>query len=177
MSMEQSLRADIDPVTQAYTRARLASRLDALEQTAAAGVEPCSLFLFDADFFKSVNDSYGHARGDAILHQLADRVRELSDGRDELYRYGGDEFVLLLPGVGPDEAARRADALAAGGREQMFPGDPPLRMSISIGVASFPEDATDATALLVCADRRNYLAKGRGRAQAVAADAGPADAG
>jgi len=129
------------------------------------------LLLFDVDYFKSVNDSYGHQRGDEILAEIAARATAQFVGRGELFRYGGDEFVLLLPGCDRTDAVRVAMAVVAAMRDVPFAGNPALRVSVSLGVATYPDDADDLIGLLACADRRNYLAKGRGRACAVADDA------
>ncbi|HWH00189.1 MAG TPA: GGDEF domain-containing protein, partial [Pilimelia sp.] len=157
-------------MTGAYSRALLAPRLDE-ELQRAANTQGClALFLFDVDFFKTVNDAYGHLRGDEVLHQLADRIKELIRGYDALFRYGGDEFVLLLPGTDRAAAIRLALRLTEEVRAEAFGADPPLHMSISLGVATYPQDGADATELLRVADRRNYLAKRRGRGGAVADD-------
>ncbi|HYN93925.1 MAG TPA: diguanylate cyclase [Pilimelia sp.] len=160
-----------DPVTGTYSRALLLPRLDEELERAGLSAGSCALFLFDVDFFKTVNDAYGHLRGDEVLRQLADRVKGLIRGYDSLFRYGGDEFVLLLPGTERAAAVRLALRLTEEIRSREFGEDPPLHLSISLGVASYPEDGTDATALLAVADRRNYLAKRRGRGGAVADDA------
>jgi predicted ATPase len=91
-------------------------------------------------------------------------------GYDELFRYGGDEFVLLLPDTGPADAVRLAAQLTEEVKSRELPGDPPLHVSVSLGVATCPEDGTDAAALLASADKRNYLAKRRGRGVSVADD-------
>jgi len=89
--------ATTDPVTGALTRGELPAALaDAVARAGRAGGS-CSLFLFDVDHFKTVNDAYGHARGDAVLRVIAERAIGLVRGEDLLVRYGGDEFVLLLP--------------------------------------------------------------------------------
>jgi diguanylate cyclase (GGDEF)-like protein len=121
-----------DPVTGAFPRALLSSRLD----HELAGDSPFAVFLFDLDYFKTVNDAYGHLRGDEVLGQLAGRIKSLVRGADELYRYGGDEFVLLLPGTGQagaEEVAQRmhdclAEPFAAPGAEVV------IRASIGVSV-------------------------------------------
>ncbi|HWG99499.1 MAG TPA: diguanylate cyclase [Pilimelia sp.] len=170
--MDQDPRQPIsDPLTGAYSRALLGPRLAEELSRAARSHTGCALFLFDVDYFKSVNDAYGHQRGDQVLHELTRRINGLIRGYDVLFRYGGDEFVLLLPETAKADAVRVALRLTEAIRSTPFPGDPPLSVSVSLGVAAFPDDASDADGLLAAADRRNYLAKHRGRACAVADDA------
>ncbi|GII21850.1 diguanylate cyclase [Planosporangium mesophilum] len=160
-----------DPVTGAYPRALLQPRLDEELARADRVGGSCSVFLFDVDFFKTVNDAYGHLRGDEVLRQLSERVKAVVRGGDALFRYGGDEFVLVLPGTDRAEAIGLALRLTEEIRATDFAGQPPLHLSISLGVATYPEDADDTVSLISCADRRNYLAKRRGRGGAVADDA------
>ncbi|MEV0130732.1 diguanylate cyclase [Dactylosporangium sp. NPDC050688] len=152
----------MDPVTGAHSRAAL--------DVALHEVTGCSLLLFDVDHFKTVNDAFGHLRGDLLLRQLAERIAGLIRTDDVLFRYGGDEFVLLLPNTGADEALRLAIRLTDEIRAREFAGTPPLHLSISLGVATSPVDGTDGETLIAVADRRNYLAKRRGRGQAVGDD-------
>jgi diguanylate cyclase (GGDEF)-like protein len=159
-----------DPVTGAFTRAYLEPRLEEEIGRAARADRSCAVFLFDVDFFKTVNDVYGHLRGDEVLRQLADRVQSLVRRQDLLFRYGGDEFVLVLPEIERDEAVGLAERLTAEVKAGALPGEPPLQVSVSLGVASYPTDGADLRELLLCADRRNYLAKRRGRGRAVADD-------
>ncbi len=161
----------IDPLTGAYSRALLGPRLSEELARAARSTTGFAVMLFDVDYFKSVNDAYGHGRGDEVLKQLAARVGHLVRGYDVLFRYGGDEFVLLLPETSETDAVHVALRLTEGIRRDEFPGEPPLAVSVSLGVAVFPKDGDTGEDLLACADRRNYLAKQRGRACAVADDA------
>jgi len=171
MQNEDDLSQSIkDPLTGAYSRGLLGPRLAEELSRASRSDTGCALFLFDLDYFKSINDAYGHQRGDQILCELTERVGTFTRGYDVLFRYGGDEFVLLLPDTEKADAVRVALRLTQGIKAEEFPGDPPLTVSVSLGVAVFPDDATDATELLAAADRRNYLAKHRGRACAVADD-------
>jgi diguanylate cyclase (GGDEF)-like protein len=162
---------DLDAVTGARPRGDLQPRLTEELTRAARSGASCAVFLFDVDYFKTVNDVFGHLRGDEALRQLTDRIKSLVRPYDVLFRYGGDEFVLLLPDTGATEAARLALRLTGEVRDTPFPGEPPLHLSVSLGIATYPVDGTDGTALLECADRRNYLAKRRGRGGAVADDA------
>jgi diguanylate cyclase (GGDEF)-like protein len=161
----------VDPVSGAYTRDLLDARLGKeLARARRAGAE-CSLCVFDVDHFKTINDAFGHARGDQVLGAVVDRVLGLVREADWLFRYGGDEFVILLPDTGAAGAFELAQRVVAGVSGELLEGDPPLTLSISIGVATFPADATDAAGLLAAADSRSYLAKRRGRGRAVADDA------
>ena len=160
-----------DALTGAYSRALLGPRIAEELSRAARTSVGCAVFLFDVDYFKSVNDAYGHGRGDAVLCELVTRIQGLIRGYDLLFRYGGDEFVLLLPETTRAEALDIALRVTDGVRGHPFAGDPPLRVSVSLGVATYPDDGADAEELLACADKRNYLAKQRGRACAVADDA------
>ncbi|WP_326554980.1 diguanylate cyclase [Micromonospora sp. NBC_01813] len=159
--------AAADSVTGARPRASLEPYLR--RQLSRPG-QPCAVFLFDVDFFKTVNDVYGHLRGDRVLRQLADRVRTICRTQDALFRYGGDEFVVVLPDTDRSDAVRLALRLTERIRATEFAGDPPLHLTVSLGVASAPHDGRTADQLLDHADRRNYLAKRRGRDSAVADD-------
>src|SRR5256885_15117489 len=110
----------IDPVTGAYSRALLQRRLDGELARAGRTGGSCAVFLFDVDFFKTVNDAYGHLRGDEVLHQLADRVRGAVRPGDTLFRYGGG-------GGGPRPAPPPpAGARPAAPRAAPRGGGPPL---------------------------------------------------
>jgi diguanylate cyclase (GGDEF)-like protein len=159
-----------DPVTGALARGGLDGCLDGAIARARLTGCSCSVFVFDVDHFKTVNDAYGHARGDSVLRVIAERTMALVPGADLLVRYGGDEFVLVLPEISAGKAMRLASRLVEGISAEPFPGHPPLSVSISLGLATYPDDAADREALVDLADRRNYLAKRRGRGRAVADD-------
>src|SRR5262249_8145805 len=122
------------------------------------------------DHFKSINDAYGHARGDAVLRLLAERAQALVRQDGILVRYGGDEFVLILPETDRRQAMWTASRLVTEVNGEPLPGSPPLSVSISVGVATCPDDAADSDELLEVADRRNHIAKRRGRARVVGDD-------
>src|SRR5439155_1545046 len=134
---------------------------------------PCTLLMADVDHFKEYNDAYGHLAGDEALRRIAGILRETTRDVDCAARYGGEEFVVLLPetrAVGAIETAQRfrtrlaADGLVGG------------KLSVSIGVAQFPEDGDAPDALLARADAALYRAEWRptGRAEPAPADAGQA---
>ncbi|MCP2242232.1 diguanylate cyclase [Lentzea aerocolonigenes] len=159
-----------DVVTGALAREALIGCLDGAIARARLIGGCCSVFVFDVDHFKTVNDAYGHARGDAVLRSIVERAKGVVRDADVLVRYGGDEFVLVLPETGAVEALQVATRLVDAVGTKPFPGNPPLSVSISLGLATFPDDAADRQSLLDLADRRNYLAKRRGRGRAVGDD-------
>jgi two-component system, cell cycle response regulator len=124
---------------------------------------PLSLLVLDVDHFKQVNDTYGHQTGDDVLREVADALVANTKGFDVAARYGGDEFVVLLPGCQHDDAlavAQRArDAIA-----RQVGGAP---VTISAGVATMPDNANDAERLLAAADAALYDAKRTGRDRVV----------
>ncbi len=141
-----------------------------VERSSRFGRALCVMVL-DLDRFKEVNDSYGHAAGDAVLVEFARRIGVEIRGVDQAFRYGGEEFVLLLPetdGLGGITLAQR---LGAGVRDNAFtiPGrgdsgtDIPIGVTVSIGVAVFPEHGQSGTQLLEAADDALYAAKAAGR--------------
>lgn len=161
----------VDPVTGAYTRDLFEARFSKeLARARRSGAE-LSVCLLDVDHFKTINDAFGHARGDHLLRSVVDRVQAVIRESDWLFRYGGDEFVMLLPDTDAAGAFELAQRIVRSMAETLLDGDPPLTLSVSIGVATFPADAGDATGLLATADSRSYLAKRRGRGRAVADDA------
>lgn len=152
-----------DALTGALSRAMFDAQLPMeIEHSDRPGA-PLSILLFDVDHFKSVNDAFGHTRGDEVLREVARRVATAIRGFDLLYRYGGDEFVVVLPNTGPAAAAQVARRLLDSVHGIPFAGHPPLSLSISVGVSTFPDDARSALALFECADQRIYQAKRQGR--------------
>ncbi len=146
--------------------------LEYLRSTLAGGSRsPVSVFMFDIDFFKKYNDVNGHLAGDDLLKGMGELMREHSRDGEGLGRYGGEEFVLVLPGVPKEHALAVAERLRAlvesahfANRETM-PGG---KITISGGVATWPHDGDDATALLRAADEALYQGKRAGRNRVVA---------
>jgi len=129
-----------------------------------------SLIIIDIDHFKSVNDGFGHRRGDQILSEFGRRVLEVSREKDMVFRYGGDEFTGILHRTDLGEATKFSSRLLEkiGGEE--FKGSPPLSITLSIGIAQFPVDGSSVRELFDTADRRLYTAKRSGRNRVVSAD-------
>jgi diguanylate cyclase (GGDEF)-like protein len=156
-----------DATTGIYARSALKERL--LEEVAHARTsgEPLSLLLIDLDYFKSVNDAFGHSRGDAVLMEWVERLGTAIRSTDLPFRYGGDEFVVLLPSTPAEHASALAHRLLVGTRRDPFGDDPPLTLTLSIGAASFPDDANTPDGLFAVADHRLYAAKRQGRGRVV----------
>lgn len=160
-----------DPLTQAYSRAAFRPRLLEALDHARRYNRALALVMLDIDHFKSVNDAFGHARGDETLAEAAQRLRATIRASDVLFRYGGDEFILLLPDTNTPNATLLGQRLLEAIRDAPFAGDPPLTFTISVGVASFPADATTPEGLFQVADQRQYQAKRLGRGRVVSDDA------
>ncbi|HEY5312196.1 MAG TPA: response regulator [Pirellulales bacterium] len=132
---------------------------------------PLSLVFIDIDRFKQVNDQYGHAAGDDVLRTLAEKIRNTVRRSDIVVRYGGEEFVVVLPHTDRPGAQKVAEQLREVVEQMPIEshrlGDRPLRITISLGVASFPGDAEDGPSLLMRADEAMYRAKRGGRNQVV----------
>jgi len=135
---------------------------------------PLSVIMFDIDHFKRVNDDHGHAAGDAMLRELADRVRRSIRRVDWLFRYGGEEFVVAAPHTPMAQATTLAEKLRTLVDATPFPGD--IHGSISLGVAQARPGET-VESLMGRVDAALYAAKNSGRNRVVAAPAGQGDGG
>ncbi len=155
-----------DPLTGVPNRRYLFTQLEAELHRAERYDQPLSMLMIDIDHFKLLNDTAGHQAGDAILRLVSQLLKNHVRKVDTLARYGGEEFVVLLPKVNAAEALEIAEKLrkvvadidSPHGRTQ-----PNGRISISIGVATLPNDATDQTKLVDCADSALYASKRGGR--------------
>ena len=126
--------------------------------------EPMSLMIIDVDFFKKVNDTYGHPQGDALLKQLGGLIKEVARPEDVLCRYGGDEFTITMPRTNRIGAVVVAERLRETVESYEFVlGSQIVHITVSGGVASFPEDADTSKELVEKADRAMYEAKEKGR--------------
>jgi diguanylate cyclase len=161
-SAELERQAGEDPLTGLPNR-RYAER--ALGELAKL---PLCVAVADADHFKGVNDRYGHFVGDEVLRQMAAILRDNVRENDFVARFGGEEFLIALSGVGIEDARARCEALreqvAAYPWEQIEPG---LRVTISIGLAAVPAGG-DLPHAMTAADQRLYTAKRTGRNRVVA---------
>jgi diguanylate cyclase (GGDEF)-like protein len=126
--------------------------------------ELVALLYIDLDNFKAVNDSFGHACGDAVLTEVANRMRATTRDADTLARTGGDEFTLVATQLSEPAAADRiADKLIAAATQPIAAGEVEVRMGASIGISIWPADGDNADALERCADEAMYRAKQAGK--------------
>ncbi len=135
-----------------------------IERAARFG-RPLALLMLDLDHFKGVNDTFGHQRGDAVLIELAGRIRAEVRDVDTVARYGGEEIVVVLPETDAEGAAQLSERICDAVRRKPFgePGVPPVRITISAGGAVFPHHGLAASVLLARADEALYVAKRAGR--------------
>jgi diguanylate cyclase (GGDEF)-like protein len=118
-----------------------------------------AVVVADLDGFKQVNDRFGHLAGNRVLRIVANGLREYCGPNDYVARLGGDEFVMLIPAAGDEELERKIERMRVVARKAGEATPEPSVLSISIGIANFPEDGTDAEQLLAEADRRMYKGK------------------
>ncbi len=170
MNNDQQIR---DPLTGVYSR--LHYRAIFLREIQRARRENSNLVLaiLDIDHFKSVNDAFGHLRGDTVLCEMVHRIESVIREYDSLFRYGGDEFLIILPGIGKDVARKVAQRLADKIRNREFEGSPPLSLTVSLGLADFPGDTRNHEDLFDIADQRLLEAKNQGRDRIICDDTEP----
>ncbi|HXH30487.1 MAG TPA: diguanylate cyclase [Bacteriovoracaceae bacterium] len=124
-----------------------------------------SLLFVDIDYFKNVNDQYGHVVGSQILIDMAGVLKEQLRSSDLVYRYGGDEFIVLLPRTNLEETKKIALRISDSIKEAEFiiENGHKYKLSLSVGIAEFPTDATNAKAIITFADQMMYMSKKSGR--------------
>jgi len=158
---EQALR---DPLTGLYNRRYLDDALERELVRAQREGYPLSVVLLDLDHFKDLNDAHGHPAGDAVLVSLAKALREQVRAGDLACRWGGEEFLLLLPNMPVTAAAGRVDKLRTRfGESSIEFGGKSMSATLSAGVAAFPEHGAKPADLIDAADAALYWAKSEGR--------------
>ena len=165
---DQSVR---DPLTGLFNRRYMEESLDREIRRAAREGYGLGLLMCDLDNFKQLNDAFGHAAGDAVLRWIGRYLESAVRGEDIACRFGGEEFVVILPKASLDETRGRAEALRNGLKVQ--PLDEPDRLypsvTMSIGVAACPELGDTVSQLILAADSAMYRAKALGRDRVVVA--------
>ena len=155
-----------DPLTGLTVRRKYDPAYAALIEQSRHDDEPLTLMVLDMDGLKEINDTHGHDVGCYTIVEVSFIVRDILETHGLLCRFGGDEFVACLPGVGREHALKLAEGVRDRVERHNFVKDG-LRVepTISIGVAEFPTDAPDPAGLFACADKALYAAKRRGRNQ------------
>ena len=161
-----------DPLTACLNRRAFFEQFDAHWHTTQRYQNALSAMMVDIDFFKSINDEYGHGMGDEVLRKVADKLCEVARETDVVCRYGGEEFAVLLPHTNIKEAAVAAERARSAIEELRFPD---FTITVSIGVSAHSPESATPQELLDQADKCLYVSKRRGRNQVVRWDQVPDD--
>ncbi len=166
----QSVR---DPLTGLYNRRYLEETLDREVRRAARAAQSLGFLMIDLDHFKNFNDTYGHDAGDAVLRETALFLAKGIRAEDFVCRFGGEEFVVILPTADLESSRARGERLRSKMRELtiMYQGKSLGMVTISVGVAAFPEHGRSPKELMAAADAALYQAKRGGRDRVVVASA------
>ncbi|HST08662.1 MAG TPA: diguanylate cyclase [Gemmatimonadaceae bacterium] len=163
---ELELLSTTDSLTGLSNHRSLMNRLDAEVARFKKEKRGFSVLVGDVDHFKQYNDAFGHPAGDEVLQTIAEIMRDSTRKGDCCARYGGEEFVIVLPDTAIADALDTSEHIRARVAAKKFNG---RKMTLSIGVASFPEDADDAESIIAVADEALYQAKREGRDRSVRA--------
>lgn len=160
---ELQKKAMVDPLTRVWNRGAITDLLEREIARARRG-SPVSVAMLDADHFKRVNDTHGHPVGDEVLRELAARVRGGIRDCDDVGRYGGEEFLVLLGNCNPRFAPVAGERIrAAVGKRPIVTTAGPLDVTISVGIATYGPGQDDPESLIAACDRALYAAKNGGR--------------
>jgi two-component system, cell cycle response regulator len=154
-----------DPLTGLFNRRYMQEALERELNRAQCGATPLTILMLDLDHFKTFNDTLGHEVGDLLLKQIGALMETRTRREDVPCRFGGEEFVLILPGVNVNVGRRRAEDFRQAVRDLKIEhqGNLVASASVSVGLACFPEHGTSLEDLLRAADKALYCAKDRGR--------------
>ncbi|MCP4117587.1 MAG: EAL domain-containing protein [Desulfobacteraceae bacterium] len=161
---ELEILASCDPMTLCLNRRSLGKRFDVLFTRAKANGEPLCCLMADIDFFKKVNDNYGHATGDEVIKAVADVLKTATRDTDLVGRYGGEEFCVVLPQINTDQAVRIAERIRRTIEKKSCSG---VKVTVSQGVSSIEFNAGKPDELIDQADKALYAAKKGGRNQVI----------
>ncbi|MCP4701597.1 MAG: diguanylate cyclase [Gammaproteobacteria bacterium] len=158
-----------DPLTGLYNRRHMEKSLEREVTRARRHDTPIGIIMIDIDYFKYFNDTYGHETGDVVLRELGKYLKKSIRGEDIACRYGGEEFILIMPGASLENTGRQAEKFCSGVKEaiQVEHKGKILSISVSLGIASYPDQGSDIQDVLKAADLALYQAKAAGRDQAV----------
>ena len=156
----------VDELTGLYNYRYFTRKLKTEIRRAERYTQPLSLLMIDIDWFKRYNDTYGHLFGNLILQDLASRIKESVREVDEVCRYGGEEFVVILPQTKKEDAQTIGERIRRRIGEADFTNEEEsarVRVTVSVGVASYPENGRNSRELTEKMDQALYLAKGEGK--------------
>lgn len=165
-TLQSKLRSQAihDPLTDLFNRRYLDETLDRELARASREGYPLCIIMMDIDHFKRLNDTHGHEAGDLVLKALAGVLLTRNRRGDFACRFGGEEFVVVMPNIALESACKRAEQLRAELNSITVPhGDAGLSITISMGIACYPANGLDRESLLRAADRAMYAAKRAGR--------------
>ena len=157
------LKSRTDGLTNLWNHGYFQEKLAEEIQKAQSNQTPLSLTIIDIDDFKKLNDSLGHQTGDIILREIAYILNSHSRSTDYVCRYGGEEFAIILPQTSPQQGHDIAERLRSHIEQFSFCTDRKLRLTVSIGIAHFPEHGTTKEELIAQADKAMYIAKFSGK--------------
>lgn len=161
---ELEVLASCDPMTLCLNRRSMGIKLDELFTAAQSSGEPLSCLMLDIDFFKSVNDRYGHATGDQVIKAIADVLKVSTRESDPVGRYGGEEFCVALPEMDLENAAQVGERIRRTVESKSISG---VKVTISVGVATLDSNVNKPDELVNQADMALYAAKEGGRNRVV----------
>ena len=162
---ELAALAVTDPLTGLPNHRALVTALEQELERAQRYHHPCAVLFVDLDHFKALNDGYGHAAGDAALRELGVVVRSCLRNIDIIGRWGGEEFLALLPETNEEAALKTAERIRSAIAAHIFSAGGGMHLTSSLGVAVYPNHALDRSALVAAADLAMYVAKKLGRNQ------------
>ncbi len=154
-----------DDVTDLFNQRRLLHDVDLFIRKYQISKSPFSIIFMDIDHFKNVNDGHGHLIGSMLLVEIGKVLKKVLRDNDHIYRYGGDEFVILVPNADIKIVKNVANRVLKSIKKKIFNIDnnKEFKLSVSLGVATYPEDAKTKEEILDIADRMMYKAKNAGR--------------
>lgn len=162
-----SVMANIDPLTGVGNRRALNQKIDSVTAIHRRSSSPASLLILDIDYFKKINDLHGHVMGDQILVEIADHIRRYTRATESVYRYGGEEFVVIAEQTGLEAAAVLGENLRYSIEQRVFSSG--IKLTVSIGITEL-QNGQGRQGWLGDADALLFQAKGKGRNQVVVAE-------
>ena len=164
---QQYLLATTDGLTELYNHRYFQEQMKMQVEQCKRYETPFSLIIIDIDFFKKFNDTFGHQAGDAVLHQVAQLLKQSVRATDIVCRYGGEEMSIILPNTSKEVSVTTAEKICKRVASKRFRLNnyQESNVTISLGVASFPEDGQTPSEIIDAADKRLYQSKHNGRNQ------------